>query len=109
MATKFSFSGKAFRQSNYNVPLPVQRRAEVFVVALWIHVCSLYQQGKALPLDVSLDFPAGNVTVAYLDADDVKVQLPQLTKAGLVQAMQSIRRQSGKPFSPQLPSHRKEC
>ena len=34
MATKFSFSGKAFHQSNYNVPLPVQRRAEVFVEAL---------------------------------------------------------------------------
>ena len=109
MATKFSFSGKAFHQSNYNVPLPVQRRAEVFVEALWNHTCSLYQQGKAMPLEVSLDFPAGNVTVVYLDADDVKVQLPQLTKAGLVQAMQSICRKSGKPFSPQLPSHRKGC
>ena len=109
MATKFSFSGKAFHQSNYNVPLPFQRKAEVFVEALWNHVCSLYQQGKALPLEVSLDFPAGNVTVAYLDADDVKVQLPQLTKAGLVQAMKSICRKSGKPFSPQLPSHRKGC
>lgn len=109
MATKFSFSGKAFHQSNYNVPLPVQRRAEVFVEALWNHVCSLSQQGKAMPLEVSLDFPAGNVTVVYLDADDVKVQLPQLTKAGLVQAMQSICRKSGKPFSPQLPSHRKGC
>lgn len=109
MATKVSFNGTVFYQSNYNVPLPFQRKAEVFVEALWNHVCSLGQQGKALPLEVSLDFPAGNVTVVYLDADDVKVQLPQLTKAGLVQAMQSICRKSGKPFYPQLPSHRKGC
>lgn len=109
MATKFSFSGKAFHQSNYNMPLPFQRKAEVFVEALWNHVCSLSQVGKAIPLEVSLDFPSGNVTVVYLDADDVKVQLPQLTKAGLVQAMQSICKRSGKPFSPQLPSNRQGC
>lgn len=109
MATKVSFNGTVFYQNNYNIPPAPQRRIREYLEALWIHVCSLYQQGKAMPLEVSLDFPAGNVTVVYLDADDVKVQLPQLTKAGLVQAMQSICRKSGKPFSPQLPSHRKGC
>lgn len=106
MATKVSYNGCKFSQDNQNIPRYFHKKVLTCLSIFWVHSNMAYEKGAPMPLQVSFYFPAGLVEFTFLDADNLVIQMPQLTEAGLLYATDQFDAKVPVPFSPQLPSGR---
>lgn len=98
MATKFCISAGRITCSNYNIPTPQQELCCRILKEFWSASNHLHYLGYAMPLQISLTFPAGEVQVTYMDADDVTLQLHELTVPAAKATLQSLWRETPPPF-----------
>lgn len=98
MATKFCISQSRITCDNYNLPTPQQEVCCRILKEFWSAAARLHFLGYAMPLQISLTFPAGEVQVTYMDADDVTLQLHALTVAAAKAALQMLWQKSPPPF-----------
>lgn len=98
MATKFCISQSRITCDNYNLPTPQQEVCCRILKEFWSASSRLHFLGYAMPLQISLTFPAGEVQVTYMDADDVTLQLHGLTVPAAKAALQMLWQKSPPPF-----------
>lgn len=98
MATKFCISQSRITCDNYNLPTPQQEVCCRILKEFWSAAARLHFLGYAMPLQISLTFPAGEVQVTYMDADDVTLQLHALTVDAAKAALQMLWQKSPPPF-----------
>lgn len=98
MATKFCISQSRITCDNYNLPTPQQEVCCRILKEFWSASNRLHFLGYAMPLQISLTFPAGEVQVTYMDADDVTLQLHGLTVSAAKAALQMLWEKSPPPF-----------
>lgn len=98
MATKFCISQSRITCDNYNLPTPQQEVCCRILKEFWSASSRLHFLGYAMPLQISLTFPAGEVQVTYMDADDVTLQLHALTVPAAKAALQMLWQKSPPPF-----------
>lgn len=98
MATKFCISQSRITCDNYNLPTPQQEVCCRILKEFWSAAARLHFLGYAMPLQISLTFPAGEVQVTYMDADDVTLQLHALTVSAAKAALQMLWQKSPPQF-----------
>lgn len=98
MATKFCISESRITCSNYNLPTQQQEVCCRILKEFWSASSQLHYLGYAMPLQISLTFPSGEVQVTYMDADDVTLQLHGLTVSAAKAALQSLWQRTPPPF-----------
>lgn len=98
MATKFCISQGRITCDNYNLPTPQQELCCRILKEFWSAAGHLHYLGYAMPLQISLTFPSGQVQVTYMDADDVTLQLHELTVFAAKATLQSLWQKSPPPF-----------
>lgn len=98
MATKFCISQRRITCDNYNLPTPQQEVCCRILKEFWSASNHLHFLGYAMPLQISLTFPSGEVQVTYMDADDVTLQLHGLTVPAAKAALQMLWQKSPPPF-----------
>lgn len=98
MATKFCISAGRITCSNYNIPTRQQELCCRILKEFWTASSHLHFLGYAMPLQISLTFPSGEVQVTYMDADDVTLQLHELTVPAAKATLQSLWQKSPPPF-----------
>lgn len=98
MATKFCISADRITCSNYNLPTQQQEVCCRILVEFWNAASCLHYLGYAMPLQISLTFPSGEVQITYMDADDVTLQLHALTVSAAKATLQSLWQKSPPPF-----------
>lgn len=98
MATKFCISQSRITCDNYNLPTPQQEVCCRILKEFWSASNHLHFLGYAMPLQISLTFPSGEVQVTYMDADDVTLQLHGLTVPAAKAALQMLWQKSPPPF-----------
>lgn len=98
MATKFCISASRITCDNYNLPTPQQELCCRILKEFWSASSHLHFLGYAMPLQISLTFPSGEVQVTYMDADDVSLQLHALTVSAAKATLQSLWQKSPPPF-----------
>lgn len=98
MATKFCISAGRITCSNYNLPTPQQEVCCRILKEFWRASSHLHYLGYAMPLQISLTFPSGEVRVTYMDADDITLQLHALTVSAAKATLQSLWQKTPSPF-----------
>lgn len=98
MATKFCISASRITCDNYNLPTPQQEVCCRILKEFWSASSRLHFLGYAMPLQISLTFPSGEVQVTYMDADDISLQLHGLTVPAAKAALQMLWQKSPPPF-----------
>lgn len=98
MATKFCISASRITCDNYNLPTPQQELCCRILKEFWSASNHLHFLGYAMPLQISLTFPSGEVQVTYMDADDVTLQLHALTVPAAKATLQSLWQKSPPSF-----------
>lgn len=98
MATKFCISAGRITCSNYNLPTPQQEVCCRILKEFWRASSHLHYLGYAMPLQISLTFPSGEMRVTYMDADDVTLQLHALTVNAAKAAFQALWQKTPPPF-----------
>lgn len=98
MATKFCISAGRITCSNYNLPTPQQEVCCRILKEFWSASSHLHYLGYAMPLQISLTFPSGEMRVTYMDADDVTLQLHALTVPAAKAALQALWQKTPPPF-----------
>lgn len=98
MATKFCISAGRITCSNYNLHTPQQEVCCRILKEFWSASSHLHYLGYAMPLQISLTFPSGEVRVTYMDADDVTLQLHALTVPAAKAAFQALWQKTPPPF-----------
>lgn len=98
MATKFCISAGRITCSNYNIPTRQQELCCSILKEFWSAAGHLHFLGYAMPLQISLTFPSGEVQVTYMDADDVTLQLHALTVSAAKATLQSLWQKTPPPF-----------
>lgn len=98
MATKFCISQSRITCDNYNLPTPQQEVCCRILKEFWSASNHLHFLGYAMPLQISLTFPSGEVQVTYMDADDVTLQLHGLTVPAAKAALQMLWQKSPPSF-----------
>lgn len=98
MATKFCISQSRITCDNYNLPTPQQEACCRILKEFWSAAARLHFLGYAMPLQISLTFPSGEVQVTYMDADDITLQLHALTVPAAKATLQSLWQKSPPPF-----------
>lgn len=98
MATKFCISASRITCDNYNLPTPQQEVCCRILKEFWSASSHLHFLGYAMPLQISLTFPSGEVQVTYMDADDITLQLHGLTVSAAKASLQSLWQKTPPPF-----------
>lgn len=98
MATKFCISADRITCDNYNLPTQHQEVCCRILKEFWRASGHLHYLGYAMPLQISLTFPSGEVRVTYMDADDVTLKLHALTVSAAKAALQALWQKTPPPF-----------